>query len=185
MRIIAGTHRGRRIHAPKTSATRPILDQQKEALFNILRDALPCEGVVDVFAGSGSLGLEALSRGAGRATFVERGPKALDALRRNIGELGFGGVARVLPVDAFRIRTDGLGHGYSLAFVDPPFPVVLAEPARVAALCATLCAARRQDTDGCVVLRIPGEAAGPDFPGPGPAVVDERTFGESRILLLR
>ena len=71
MRIIAGTHRGRPLEAPKGDGTRPILDRQKESLFNILREALPCRGVVDVFAGSGSLGFEALSRGAELGGSVE------------------------------------------------------------------------------------------------------------------
>src|SRR5437660_10991620 len=88
MRVIAGTHRGRELIAPKGRATRPTSDRLREALFSILGDVGGLR-VLDAFAGSGALGLEALSRGAGHAVFCETAPLALRALRANVERLGY------------------------------------------------------------------------------------------------
>jgi 16S rRNA (guanine966-N2)-methyltransferase len=185
MRIIAGSHRGRKLHSPTTDATRPILDQQKEALFNILRDCFPCCGALDVFSGSGSLGLEALSRGAERATLVERGSQALTALRKNIDELGFKERANLLKCDALRLEPERLAHAYSVAFLDPPFPLVLAEAEKVAALLERVLAQRSEDEEGCVVLRVPSSfATALKQPWSGDCF-DKRQWGESLVLFIR
>src|SRR5918998_6335794 len=88
MRVVAGTHGGRRLATPPGSATRPTSDRVREALFSILGAAVDGARVLDLFAGSGALGIEALSRGAAEATFVERAPAALRALRGNLAALG-------------------------------------------------------------------------------------------------
>ena len=187
MRIISGSFRGRRLKPPQTDATRPILDHQKEALFNILREQLPCFGVLDIFAGSGSLGLEAISRGAEQGTFVERGHKALAALRENVTTLGVGDRARILKRDAFRLDPTGIDHSYGLVFLDPPFPLVTEHPARVVDLAQRLGAGLDSESPdgGRVVLRVP--VALDSLAWPDPPVVrqlDERVFGESRVLIL-
>jgi 16S rRNA (guanine966-N2)-methyltransferase len=123
MRVIAGRFGGRRLRAPKGRTTRPTSDRVREALFSMLGDV---DGAValDLFAGTGALGIEALSRGAERAIFVERDPAALVILESNLLGLGVGeGQAQVRPGDALAaLRTArARGETYDLVFVDPPY----------------------------------------------------------------
>ncbi len=121
MRVIAGTYGGRRLAAPPGAATRPTADRVREALFSILGSAVPGARVLDLYAGSGALGIEALSRGAASATFVERAPAALRVLRANLAALG--AEAEVVGADVLRhLRTaSGAGHQYDLILLDPPY----------------------------------------------------------------
>jgi 16S rRNA (guanine966-N2)-methyltransferase len=176
VRVIAGTHRGRRLVAPAGSSTRPTSDRVREALFSILG---PVDGlaVLDLFAGSGALGIEALSRGAARAVFVERAPAALAALRANLEAIGADPTAAtVLAGDARRaLRTARRSRDtYDLVFLDPPYaqvrllagelsralPGVLAAHARVVA-----------ESDRRSPLDI-------DLP-----VIDERRYGDTLITI--
>ncbi len=133
MRVVAGELKGRKIHAPAGSATRPTADRVREALFSALTarlgNDLSDEVVLDAFAGSGALGIEALSRGARTATFVERDARARDALRRSIAELGLTDRARVLATDVFAAARSGrIGpDAISLLFLDPPYRINKAE----------------------------------------------------------
>ncbi|HEV2146197.1 MAG TPA: 16S rRNA (guanine(966)-N(2))-methyltransferase RsmD [Longimicrobiaceae bacterium] len=121
MRIVAGEWGGRRITAPPGSATRPTTDRVREAWMSAVADRIPGARVLDLFAGSGALGLEALSRGAEHAVFVENAPGALRALRANLDALGAGPRADVARLDAMRF-VGGLGAGaFDLAFADPPY----------------------------------------------------------------
>src|SRR6185503_2588939 len=122
MRIIAGAWRGRPLDAPRGQATRPTSDRAREGLFSMLQSRLGSfEGlkVADLFAGTGALGLEALSRGAGHCTFVEKDRRALDILRRNIDRLGAG--------DRTDVRAQAVEHAaapaapFDLIFMDPPY----------------------------------------------------------------
>lgn len=184
VRIIGGEARGRRLEAPDTDRTRPILDRQKEALFNILMREFPCSGVLDLFCGSGSLGLEAVSRGAERATLVEKGRVALKAVRQNVQTLGWEDRVRVRPVDAFAVDPADLGHPVSAIFLDPPFPLVSASPDRFTELLARLGASPAFEEDGVIVLRVPREHPGIGAPE-GLVLDDEREFGESRVTFWR
>jgi len=126
MRIIAGSKRGLKLLGPKTNISRPITDRVKESVFSVIyKYDLPKGKVVaDVFSGVGSMGLEALSRGAERVTFVERDPKIIDTLRKNIERAGFADKARVVRGDAFKLGAAAdfdRFKGYDLATVDPPF----------------------------------------------------------------
>ncbi len=121
MRVIAGRYGGRRLQAPPGGATRPTADRVREALFSILGARVEGAAVLDLYAGSGALGLEALSRGAVRATFVESAPAAQRALRANVEALG---------ADAELVRADVLrwlrgaraaARQYDLVFLDPPY----------------------------------------------------------------
>ena len=120
MRIVAGRHKGRRLRAPEGAGTRPTADKVREALFSILG---PVEGlrVLDLYAGSGALGLEALSRGAGSATFVESARPALAAIRANLDAVGE--EAEVVASDAIKwLRAaDGREGAFDLVFCDPPY----------------------------------------------------------------
>jgi 16S rRNA (guanine966-N2)-methyltransferase len=121
MRVIAGTARGVPLIAPRDRGTRPITDRVKETLFGILGDAVLDASVLDLYAGSGAIGIEALSRGAASCTFVERGRAALEALRRNLERTRLGGSASVEPRDVLRVLEDEPAHRYDLAFLDPPY----------------------------------------------------------------
>jgi 16S rRNA (guanine966-N2)-methyltransferase len=132
VRVIAGRYGGRRLKAPAGEATRPTADRVREALFSILGDRVEDARVLDLFAGAGTLGLEALSRGAASATFVESAPRALDALRANLATLGTGEDAEVVRADVLRwLRAaSGGARQYDLVFLDPPYrrAAVLGEP---------------------------------------------------------
>jgi 16S rRNA (guanine(966)-N(2))-methyltransferase RsmD len=121
VRIIAGSRRGARIVAPRGTDTRPTPDRVREAAFNLIG---PVEGarVLDLYAGSGAMGLEALSRGATRVTFVEHDPAAIQAIERNLDKLGLTG-AELARVDAVsRVRADArAGTRYDLVLIDPPY----------------------------------------------------------------
>jgi 16S rRNA (guanine966-N2)-methyltransferase len=149
VRVIAGRYGGRRLKTPPGAATRPTADRVREALFSILGQRVQDARVLDLFAGSGALGLEALSRGARHATFVDSGPAALAALRDNLATLG--AEAEVVRADAvrwLRAAPDG-ARQYDLVFLDPPYrraadlgaplsdslPAVLAPGALVVAEC--------------------------------------------------
>lgn len=128
MRIIAGRWRSRKLVRPKTTQTRPMPDQVKEAVFNILGShfgtsgALPPLVVADVFAGSGSMGLEALSRGAARCCFFERDRVALEALRINTESIGVKEMVTVIKGDAWHTATSAhTGDAFDLVFLDPPY----------------------------------------------------------------
>jgi 16S rRNA (guanine966-N2)-methyltransferase len=121
MRIVAGEWRGRRIKAPAGNTVRPTADRVREAWMSIVQHHLPGASVLDLFAGSGALGLEALSRGAASAVFVEIAPASLRALSENIETLQANGAATVRRADALRF-VETLGPlAFDVAFADPPY----------------------------------------------------------------
>jgi 16S rRNA (guanine966-N2)-methyltransferase len=124
MRIIGGEWRGRRLEVPE--GIRPMLDRERERLFGVLGARVEGAAVLDVFAGSGAISLEALSRGARLATLVENGRHVLPVLRRNLETLGAGPRARLLPISAFGLPKSGEpGQGsVEIAVVTPPFPLL-------------------------------------------------------------
>ena len=127
MRVIAGRWGGRTLVAPAGAATRPTADRVREALFSVLAD-VEGETVLDLYAGTGALGIEALSRGAVHATFVENARPALRSLRQNIHALGLGDVTTVLPIAVERALKSPpwRGEGFDLVFLDPPYAVLRA-----------------------------------------------------------
>ncbi|HEX6092372.1 MAG TPA: 16S rRNA (guanine(966)-N(2))-methyltransferase RsmD [Dongiaceae bacterium] len=186
MRIVGGKHRGRRIEAPPGQDVRPTSDRAREALFNILMHGhlsddgtspLPGARVLDAFAGSGALGLEALSRGAGHALFIENDAKACASIRANAKALGETANATVIPGDATK-PPPCPGAPCVIVFLDPPYGRNLAGPA-LAAL-----AARGWIANGaiCVVeLAIEdGIALPPSF-----TLLDDRNYGKARLLILK
>ncbi|MBX5477410.1 MAG: 16S rRNA (guanine(966)-N(2))-methyltransferase RsmD [Clostridia bacterium] len=123
MRVIAGEARGRPLVAPPGRTTRPTSDRVREALFSMLHDEVSGSRVLDLYAGSGALGIEALSRGAREAVFVERGAAAQRCIRLNLERCGFAERARVLRDDAVRAlqRLAEDGERFDLIFLDPPY----------------------------------------------------------------
>ncbi len=137
MRVVGGKLRSRSIAGPKSQAVRPTSDRSREALFNILIHAYgdPVAGarVLDLFAGTGALGIEAISRGAAYALFVDEGVEARSLLRDNTESLGLGGVTRIFRRDATRLGPAHPVGPFDLVFLDPPYGKGLAEKALAAA----------------------------------------------------
>jgi 16S rRNA (guanine966-N2)-methyltransferase len=131
MRIVGGRLRGRSLTGPKSEAIRPTADRLRESLFNILfhgyGDPVSGARVLDLFAGTGALGLEAMSRGAAFALFVDEGAEARALIRGNVEALGLGGTTRIFRRDASRLGAAHPVEPFSLVFADPPYGKGLAE----------------------------------------------------------
>jgi 16S rRNA (guanine(966)-N(2))-methyltransferase RsmD len=125
MRIIAGNHGGHPLHANPGDTTRPITDRAKQSLFDALQDCFVDQTVLDCFSGTGSMGLECLSRGAAKAIFIERDRGALRALKQNLAEMNLTDKALLLPIDAYAAAAGGATHpdlqNLTIAFIDPPY----------------------------------------------------------------
>ena len=162
VRIIAGTARGRKIETLEGMETRPTLDRVKEAVFGSLQFRIPYARVLDLFAGSGSLGLEAASRGAKRVVWNDRNPACVEIIRRNIAALGFDNAAQTMNLDyaAAIDRLSEEGAAFDLAFLDPPYREGLSEDA-----VARLFRRGLIKPGGIVVLEHAAELAPQDAPG--------------------
>ncbi|MDI6709177.1 MAG: 16S rRNA (guanine(966)-N(2))-methyltransferase RsmD [Thermoanaerobacterales bacterium] len=136
LRIIGGSARGRRLKGPPEGSARPTSDRVREALFNILAPWVPGSRFLDLFAGSGAVGLEALSRGAARAVFVEANPRVAAVLQANLSATGLGPKAEVYRNSFERALADlaAGGESFDLVFIDPPYRRGL-EDAALRALC--------------------------------------------------
>jgi 16S rRNA (guanine966-N2)-methyltransferase len=182
MRVVGGSLRGRTLAAPKSQTIRPTADRLREALFNILIHAYgdPITGarVLDLFAGTGALGIEALSRGAAFALFVDDGVEARALLRENVATLGLGGVSRIFRRDATKLGPAHPVEPFSLAFLDPPYGRSLAEKA--------LASAR---TGGWLVpdaLIVVEEAKKSAFAAPeGFTELERRDYDDTELVVLR
>jgi 16S rRNA (guanine966-N2)-methyltransferase len=182
MRIVGGRLRGRALAAPTSQAIRPTADRLREALFNILVHAYgdPITGarVLDLFAGTGALGLEALSRGAAFALFIDDAAEARALLRENVAALGLGGVTRIFRRDACKL---GMAHPvepFSLAFLDPPYGRGLAE--------AALASARAGGWLTPDALIVVEEAASAGFAPPaGFDELERRRYDDTALIVLR
>jgi len=182
MRVVGGTLRGRALAAPKSGAIRPTADRLRESLFNILTHAYgdPIAGarVLDLFAGTGALGIEALSRGAAFALFIDESAEARALLRENVAALGLGGTSRIFRRDATKL---GLVHPlapFSLAFLDPPYGQGLALTA--------LISARAGGWFTPNALIVVEEAAEAQFAPPeGFTELERRRYDDSEFVFLR
>ncbi len=183
MRIVAGKFKGARIEAPKGLATRPTSDRVREALFNVLEHGSPqvdFDGarVLDLFAGSGALGLEACSRGARFCLFVEDSAEARGAIRRNVEALHLTGATKIWRRDATRLGEAGTLARFDLIFLDPPYGKGLGEAALAAAV------ARGWVADGAIAAleeRADAEVALPlQF-----QELEVRRYGDTKIVLAR
>jgi 16S rRNA (guanine966-N2)-methyltransferase len=184
MRVVGGRHRGRRLIAPPGDTVRPTSDRAREALFNILSHGefaaagspFADENVLDAFAGTGALGIEALSRGAARAAFIETDRAALAALRRNLATLDEEDSADIISGNA--TRPPRAPFASAVAFLDPPYRSGLAAPALTALAAMGWLTAR-----AIAVVEI---AADEEFSAPeGFTMIDERKYGAARLVFLR
>ena len=182
MRIVGGRLRGRALVPPTSQGIRPTADRLREALFNILAHAYgdPVTGarVLDLFAGTGALGLEALSRGASFALFVDDGAEARALLRQNVEALGLAAVTRIFRRDATKLGPVYPVEPFSLAFLDPPYRKGLGERALVSA---------REGgwlmNEALIVVEETAEAA---FKAPdGYEELERRTYDDSEFTILR
>jgi 16S rRNA (guanine966-N2)-methyltransferase len=174
MRVIAGSRKGHRLSAPPGLDTRPTSDRVRENVFNLVG---PLEGarVLDLFAGSGALGIEALSRGAATAVFVERDPEAVRTIERNLDRLRLTG-ARVVRGDVLRTIAEEASAGakYDLVLVDPPYGMLNEIQPRLARHLPPLLAA-----DGLLVVETDAKVE-PELPLP---VRTSRKYGQTRVTL--
>jgi 16S rRNA (guanine966-N2)-methyltransferase len=184
MRIVAGRFKGRALATPSSQAIRPTSDRLRETIFNILLHGLDVDDPVtgaralDVFAGTGALGLEALSRGAAQAVFMDIGTEARGLLRTNVDNFGVGGITRILRRDATKPGEVSPFEPFTLLFLDPPYGKGLGEQA-----VAGLMAGGWLAPGALVVLE---EAAKAHISLPAPLMVlDRREAGEGQVLFAR
>ena len=179
MRIVAGTLRGRALAQPADLRIRPTADRVREAVFNILAHgtaevAIQGAVVLDLFAGTGALGIEALSRGARSCLFVEEDPEARGLIRRNIEAFGLTGVTRIYRRDATDLGDAGNRQLSTLVFLDPPYGQGLGEKALASAATGGWLA-----PDAVIVLEE-RNGTGPAWP-PGFTGLDVRSWGETQV----
>ncbi len=180
MRIVAGAYRGRNLVAPKGHSTRPTADRVRQALFNILEHAawapiLNGARVADLFAGSGALGLEALSRGAASCVFVDRDVGAREAIKANIATLGLADRCEIIAGDATALPNRSTAD---LVFLDPPYTEGLARPALQALLDSGWLA-----REALAVVEVGAREATPITPGY--TLLDERVWGAAKVAFFR
>jgi 16S rRNA (guanine966-N2)-methyltransferase len=181
VRIVGGRLRGRLLQAPGSRAIRPTSERLRESIFDILshRHVGVVEGarVVDLFAGSGALGIEALSRGAKSALFVDNGAEARALLRANVEAFALGGVTRIWRTDATLLGRAPAGPPFTLAFLDPPYDKGLAGPALAGLVDGGWL--------GAGALVVVEESAKAEIGAPAALrVLDERIYGETKVVFL-
>jgi 16S rRNA (guanine966-N2)-methyltransferase len=182
MRIVGGRLRGRTLAGPTSAAIRPTADRLRESLFNILvhgyGDPVTGVRVLDLFAGTGALGLEAVSRGAAFALFVDDGAEARALIRQNVDALGLGGVTKIFRRDATRLGPARPVDPFGLMFADPPYRKGLAEAALASARDGGWLA-----PDAIVVIE---EAADAQFAAPdGFAEIERRRYDDTELIFVR
>jgi len=182
MRVVGGRLRGRPLVGPKSQAIRPTADRLRESLFNVLVHAYgdPIGGarVLDLFAGTGALGIEALSRGAAFALFVDESAEARALLRENVTALGLGGVSRIFRRDAARLGPAHPVEPFALAFLDPPYGQNLAAKA--------LASAREGGWLVPDALILVEEATESQFAAPeGFTELERRAYDDTQIIFLK
>lgn len=179
MRISAGEHRGRRLQSPKGTRSRPTSDLLRQALFNVLGDQIQGARVLDLFAGTGAVGLEALSRGAAMATFVEADRRVVASLRANLAALNLTERARVVVGDVLPAltRLQAAGETFDCIFLDPPYTGDLATRC-----IETLADGRLLSDNGALVTQAFHKTALPDRVG-ALRRAWRRRYGESSLIL--
>jgi 16S rRNA (guanine966-N2)-methyltransferase len=182
VRVVGGRFRGRTLAGPKSDAIRPTSDRLRETIFNVLAHGYgdPVEGarVIDLFAGTGAMGIEALSRGAAFCLFVDEGAQARGLIRENVEALGLGGATRLFRRDATRMGAAGQNPPASLVFCDPPYGRDLAPRALKS------CADGGWLSPGALVVVEEAQGAGVALPD-GFEELERRDYGETTVLFAR
>ena len=197
MRITGGEFGGRNLKVPKSDAIRPTQDRVREALFNIIQCEIVGADFLDLFAGSGAVGLEALSRGAKSVTFVEANRRHIAVLKENLGSLGSGRVeaglnalarpsstlddTTVIAADAYRWIASYSGPGFSIGFADPPY--ALGEEKGYAQVLATLADRGVIRPGGLFIAEMTAVQKAEETPGW--ELIRDRTYGKTRLCIWR
>lgn len=178
MRVVGGEFRGRPLATPRDQSIRPTTDRAREAVFNVLAhrfgEKLERARVLDLFAGTGALGLEALSRGASYAVFIEESAEGRGLIRSNVEAFGLTGRTKIFRRDATKLGEAGTMAPFGLLFADPPYGKGLGELALQSARAGGWL------TPGALCV-VEESAAAPFQPGAGFSVIDERSYGETVI----
>lgn len=182
VRVISGTAGGLLLRLPKGGGLRPTMDRVKSAIFSILGDRVQGASVLDLFAGTGSLGIEALSRGAASALFVDSDPRAVEMIGANLAHAGFGApAARVTKSDALRFvrRHAGTGGPFQIIFADPPYAQKPGDPDPGLDLALDPALAALLAPDGLFILE---RRTGEDLPPLGALqILDSRAYGRTTV----
>jgi 16S rRNA (guanine966-N2)-methyltransferase len=182
MRIVGGDFRGRPLATPRDQSIRPTTDRTREAVFNVLAhrfsDRLEGARVLDLFAGTGALGLEALSRGASYAVFIEESAEGRGLVRTNVEAFGLTGRTKIFRRDATALGDAGTLMPFGLVFADPPYGKGLGERALRSALAGGWL------TPGALCI-VEEKASAAFEPGPGFVTLDERGYGETVIRFMQ
>ena len=181
MRITGGEFCGRPLAVPGSDAIRPTQDRVRAALFNILSPVVAGADFLDLFAGTGAVGIEALSRGARRATFVEAAQRHAAAVRSNLERLGASDRADVVRADAYRWAAGYSGEGFGIAFADPPY--ALGEERGYASVLATLASRGVVREGGLFVAEMTSVQRTEETPGW--ELLRDRTYGRTRLCVWR
>ncbi|MGQ3685774.1 MAG: 16S rRNA (guanine(966)-N(2))-methyltransferase RsmD [Candidatus Loosdrechtia sp.] len=189
MRVIGGSAKGILLSAVKGEDTRPILDRVKESLFNILTDVIPGSDVIDLFAGTGAIGIEALSRGAKSCIFVERDKTAIQVIKKNLAVTRLQDKARVLPYDVFKVA-DYLEKNKiksDLVFASPPYPLVEQNSYmnKLLALFSLLNSKQILEQGGLIVLQHRTKKLELSFESFYLDLFDARVYGETQLSFFR
>lgn len=179
MRIITGTARGRKLKTLETLDVRPTTERVKEGLFSALQFSIEGRRVLDMFAGSGQLGLEALSRGARNALFIEQSSKAIAVVRKNVAACGFGDRSKVVQSDALSYLKNS-EEVFDIAFIDPPYADDKLDSFIKAAV-------EHMSITGTVCVEAPKERILPEsFSGVVEFVIDRTyVYGKTKITMYR
>ena len=182
MRITGGEFGGRNLKVPKSDAIRPTQDRVREALFNIIQFEVAGSEFLDLFAGSGAVGLEALSRGAKAVTFVERERRHLAVLKENLSNLSnLSNVSNIVLSDAYRWISSYSGPGFTIGFADPPY--ALGEEKGYAQVLASLLARNVIRPGGLFIAEMTAVQKAEETPGW--ELVRDRTYGKTRLCIWR
>ena len=182
MRIAGGAWRGRALKVPPGDAVRPTQDRVREALFSMLMHETPGARFLDLFAGAGSVGLEALSRGAARATFVESNPRHAACLAANVSALKAEARAEIVRADAFAWpAAGGQGRAFDIAFADPPYALVAERG--YAPLLAALAESGAVRPGGLFMAEMATRQTAPEHPAW--ELCRDRAYGQTRIAVYR
>lgn len=182
MRIAGGEFGGRRLKVPKSGAVRPTQDRVREAIFSIVQGEIAGADFLDLFAGSGAVGLEALSRGASAATFVEQNRRHVAALRENLAQFpGAADRSCVVCADCYRWLSTHAGAGFSIGFADPPY--ALGEERGYASVLATLAARDVIRPGGLFIAEMTAVQKAEETPGW--ELLRDRAYGRTRLCIWR
>lgn len=184
MRITGGEFGGLILKVPKTDALRPTQDRVREAIFNIIRSEVEGSDFLDLFAGSGAVGIEALSRGARSATFVERDRRHLVALKENLAWVKKGarcGMENVIAADVYRYLANYSGAGYTIAFADPPY--ALGEEKGYVSVLTTLAERGIVRAGGLFIAEMTAVQLADE--ANGWELIRDRTYGKTKICIWR